>query len=112
MKPTPVVQPQAGTVLIVTDTYIEGRHVRKGTVVTTSGTNLSLLREANRCVDFDPDNAEHRAALEATRKAERAAQAAGDNGAEAAAQAEKEAIAAAEKAAEEAAAKAAKAGKK
>ncbi len=87
-KPNPVIKPQAGTVLIVSDTFIDGQHVLAGTVRTVSGTNLSLLREANRCVEFDPENPQHRAALEATKKAE------------------KEAIAAAEKAADDAAEKA------
>ena len=82
MTASPVIKPQAGTVLIVCDTYIDGRHVRKGTVVTTSGTNLSLLREANRCIDFDPSDPEHRAALEATRKADKAAEAAAEKAAD------------------------------
>jgi hypothetical protein len=85
-KPNPVIKPQAGTVLIVSDTFIDGEHVRAGTVRTVSGTNLSLLREANRCVDFDPENAQHRAALEATKKADKDAVAAAEKAADAAAE--------------------------
>lgn len=90
-KPSPIQKPGPATVILISDTFIDGAHVKAGTVRTVNGTNASLLFEANRCVEFDPNNPEHRATLEATKKAD------------------KEAIATAEKAAEEAAEKARKA---
>jgi len=66
-------KPYSGFALLVADTFIDGSHVKAGTVRNVSATNFSLLTEANRCVKFDPENPTHRTALENTKKADAAA---------------------------------------
>jgi len=59
----------SGKAVILVPTYINGKPVSAGTLVSCSAADFGLLTEANRAEEFDPENEAH-AAIAAKLRAE------------------------------------------